>query len=189
MSAETSSTDQRSARTVALESLTVSAATNIPGVDFASITLYSEDHALRTVAPTNPLAEQLDALQYELREGPCYAAVTEERFVLVSDTGTCVEYPRYSSRAAVVGVGAQAALQLVHGKQRAGLNLYARASGAFDQSTVQFAELFAAQAGALLGYADQVEQLRLGTQRVMAILPRTSPAMSCRMACGTWWSG
>ena len=119
MCAETSSTDQRSARTVALESLTVSAATNIPGVDFASITLYSEDHALRTVAPTNPLAEQLDALQYELREGPCYAAVTEERFVLVSDTGTCVEYPRYSSRAAVVGVGAQAALQLVHGQEAA----------------------------------------------------------------------
>ncbi len=159
MSAETSSTHQRSARAVALESLTASAATNIPGVDFASITLYSEDHALRTVAPTHQLAEELDALQYELREGPCYAAVTEERFVLVSDTATCVEYPRYSSRAADLGVAAQAALQLVHGKQRAGLNLYARTSGAFDQSTVQIAELFAAQAGAILGYADQVEQL------------------------------
>jgi hypothetical protein len=69
---------------------------------------------------------QLDALQYELREGPCYAAVTEERFVLVSDTATCAEYPRYSSQAANLGVAAQAALQLVHGKQRAGLNLYAR---------------------------------------------------------------
>ncbi len=150
---------QRYAGTVALESLTASAATNTPGVDFASITLYGEDHALRTVAPTQPLAKQLDALQYDLREGPCYAAVTEQRFVLINDTASSVEYPLYSSRAAALGVGAQAALQLVHGKQRAGLNLYAHTPGAFDQSTVQIAELFATQAAALLGYADQVEQL------------------------------
>ena len=49
--------------------------------------------------------------------------------------------------------------QLVQGKQRASLNLYARTPGAFDRSTVQFGELFATQAGVLLGYAEQLEQL------------------------------
>jgi hypothetical protein len=59
-------------------------------------------------------------------------------------------------------VGAQAGIQLLHDGERAGLNLYALTAGAFDRSTVQIAELFATQAGALLGYAEQVEQLSQG---------------------------
>jgi len=56
-------------------------------------------------------------------------------------------------------VGAQAAIQLLHDGERAGLNLYSRTAGSFDRSTVQLAELFATQAAAVLGYAQQVEQL------------------------------
>src|SRR4051812_7539740 len=159
-----SSSDQH-ARETALKALATAAVANIPGVDFASITLYradsadSADGALRTVAATDPLAEQTDALQYELREGPCYAAVTRERLVLVNDVATSREFPRYGARAAEFGVGSQAALQLTHNGDRAGLNLYARHVHAFDRSTVQLAELFATQAAALLEYAVQVEQL------------------------------
>jgi hypothetical protein len=79
--------------------------------------------------------------------------------VLVDDLAAAVEFPRYAPRVVDLGVGAQAAIQLVDGSQRAGLNLYARTAGSFDRATVQFAELFATQAGALLGYAEQVEQL------------------------------
>jgi GAF domain-containing protein len=132
---------------------------NIPGVDFASITLQQVDKSLHTLAATDPLAETLDALQYELREGPCYAALTEERFVLVNDVTTTTDFPRYGPRAAEHGVRAQAAVQLAHNGERAGLNLYSRSLQAFDRSTVQFAELFATQAAALLQYAVQVEQL------------------------------
>jgi GAF domain-containing protein len=159
MSAGTSSPQEHAVREAALESLAVSAASNIPGVDFVSITVHRDHYAMYTAAATDPLAEQTDALQYELREGPCYAAVTDGRFVLVNDVAAASAFPRYGPRAADLGVGAQAAIQLVDGKQRAGLNLYARTAGAFDHSTVQFAELFANQAGALLGYAEQVEQL------------------------------
>ena len=58
-----------------------------------------------------------------------------------------------------LGIGAQGAIHLLHNGETAGLNLYARTAGAFDRTTVQIAELFATHAGALLGYADQVEQL------------------------------
>jgi len=159
MSADTASGPQRPAREVALESLAASAVSNIPGVDFVSITVRAKDQPLRTVAATDPRAEQADSLQYELREGPCYAAVTYDRFVLVNDLAAAVEFPRYGPRAVDLGVGAQAGIQLLREGERAGLNLYARTAGAFDGSTVQFAELFATQAGALLGYAEQVEQL------------------------------
>jgi len=133
-------------------------------VDFVSITVHEVDDSLYTAAATDPLAERVDALQYELLEGPCYAAVTVERFVLVNDLAAAVEFPRYAPRAVDLGVGAQAAIQLVEGKRRAALNLYARAAGNFGCSTVQFAELFAAQAGALLGYAEQLEQLSVALQ-------------------------
>ncbi len=159
MPAATESSCEHSALEAAFRSLAASAAGNVPGVDFVSITVGETDNSPYTAAATDPLAERADALQYELLEGPCYAVVTGERFVLVNDLAAAVEFPRYAPRAVDLGVGAHAAIELVDGNRRAGLNLYARAAGSFDCSTAQLAELFAGQAAALLGYAEQVEQL------------------------------
>jgi hypothetical protein len=156
---ETASDLQHASGEPALIALAQSAAANIPGVDFVSITVRRRKERLRTLAATDPLAERADSVQYELREGPCYAAVTDERFVLVNDLAASVDFPRYGPRAVRLGIRAQAAVQLVHDGDSAGLNLYATASGAFDRSTVQFAELFATQAASVMGYAEQVEQL------------------------------
>jgi GAF domain-containing protein len=159
MSAETQSSHEESAREAALRSLAATAAENIPGTDFVSITVHEEDQTLYTAAATDPLAEEADALQSEVFEGPCYTAVTGERFVLVNDLSAAVKFPRYAPRAVDLGLRAHAAIPLADGKQRAGLNVYARSAGSFDRCTVQFAELFATQAGAVLGYAEQVENL------------------------------
>jgi GAF domain-containing protein len=150
---------ERSAREAALQLLATSAAGNVPGVDFASVTVHYPDGSMSTVASTDPLAELADSFQYELGEGPCYAAVTDERFVLVNDLAAADRFPRYAPSVVALGLGAQAAIQLLHNGERAGLNLYARTAGAFDRSTVQMAELFATHAAALLGYARQVEHL------------------------------
>ena len=88
-----------------MEALAVSAADNIPGVDFVSITVHRKNRPMHTVAATDPVAEQADRVQYELHEGPCYAAVTHERFVLVNDLATAVEFPRYAPKAVALGVG------------------------------------------------------------------------------------
>jgi hypothetical protein len=150
---------RRRARETALHDLAESAASNIPGVDFISITVRTGKNPIRTESATDPLAARADALQYELQEGPCYAAVTGERFVLVNDMAASLEFPRYAPKALDLGIRAQAAIQLMHNGENAGLNLYARTPDAFGPATVQIAELFATQAGALLGYAAQVEQL------------------------------
>lgn len=146
-------------RKAALEDLVASAAGNVPGVDFASITLRDRDNRLTTLAATDPLAEQIDALQYELHEGPCYAAVTDKRLILINNMAAALEFPRFSPRASALGLGAHMAIQLLHDGEQAGLNLYARHAGVFDRSTIQFAELFATQAASLLHYATQNEQL------------------------------
>ena len=159
LAAATPSDCPRPSRRIALETLASSAAHNIPGADFVSISVRSQDGPVRTVASTDPVAEQADMLQYELHQGPCYAAVTKERFVLVNDLATSTRFPDYGPKAVTLGIGAQAGIQLLNNEETAGLNLYAQAAGAFDRSTVQLAELFATQAAALLGYAHQVEQL------------------------------
>jgi len=136
-----------------------SAAANIPGVDFTSITVRGAGFELKTLAATDPEAHEFDALQYELQEGPCYAAVTEGRFVLANDLAVSTTFPRYGPLAAQRGIHAQAGIQLVDDGEQAGLNLYARRPDAFDSSTIQFADLYATHAAVLLGYARQVETL------------------------------
>lgn len=157
MSAEASPSAE-SARRAALQDLVQSAAGNLPGVDFASVSVRAKDGSLQTVAATDPLAHQMDELQYRLREGPCYAAVTTERLVLVNDVAASA-FSRYGAAASDIGVRSQLAIQLVHDGEQAGLNLYARTREAFDRSTIEMAELFATQAAAVLQYAEQVEQL------------------------------
>jgi GAF domain-containing protein len=149
----------QSARDSALEDLVQSAANNIPGVDIASISLRGKDDSLATLAATDQLAHQVDQIQYQLREGPCYAAVTGERLVLVNDLESTSDFPRYGKQAADIGMGSQLAIQLLHNGEQAGLNLYAHQPRAFDRATLELAELFATQAAAVLKYATQVEQL------------------------------
>src|SRR5438128_1377244 len=113
MDADKTSLDS-SARKSALQSLAASAASNIPGVDFASVTVSHRDKTLETIASTDPLAERIDSIQYDLHEGPCYAAVTDDRLVLINDVRATSVFPRYGPRAADLGVGSQAAIKLVH---------------------------------------------------------------------------
>jgi GAF domain-containing protein len=159
MSSDDTSSHDHQARDDALHALATSAVSNIRGVEFASITVLSKDKTLSTVASTDALANQIDAVQYELREGPCYAAVTDDTLTVINDVAAARDFPRYGPRAADLGVRSQTAIHLFHNGERAGLNLYARTLGAFDRSTVELAEIFATQAGALLGYARQVDQL------------------------------
>lgn len=146
-------------RAGALHQLVEVAAANLIGADFASISIRHNDGTLQTMAATHPLAHELDEVQYRLSEGPCLAAVAEARFVLINDMTDASEFPRYAPQAAARGVGSQLAMQLVQDGEHAGLNVYALRRDAFDHTTVMMAELFAAQAAMILGYAKQVEGL------------------------------
>src|SRR3954464_5822801 len=103
---------QRPTRAAALATLAASAANNIPGVDFVSISVQSDGGPMQTVAASDPLAERTDNLQDQLHEGPCYAASPDDRWVLVNDLADAAEFPHYAPKAVELGVGAQAAIQL-----------------------------------------------------------------------------
>lgn len=143
-----------------LTALTQSALEAIHGVDFVSISVLESDGRLRTLAPTDPLAVEIDELQYELHEGPCYqAAVEGERVLFASDLARDVRWPAYGRRAAELGVGSQLGLSLLaDGKTRSALNLYSKQVGGFEDG-VEMAELFASHAALVMGYARTVRTL------------------------------
>ena len=152
-----SSLDQAVTREETLARITECACDTIPGVDFASISVRREDGELRTLAPTDTVTLQADALQYTFHEGPCYEAATEARTVSSPDMATDSRWPRYGPAAAELGLRSQLAVQFSQSPLAGGaLNLYSRDSGRLGDQR-ELAELFAAYAGVAMGAVRGVE--------------------------------
>ena len=143
-----------------LTRITHAAVQTLPDVDYASFSFLRTDGRLETAAATDPVALKLDASQYELREGPCYEAVTEAGVVQSQQVSDDPRWPRYGPVAARAGVGSQLALEVYRNHHsRGGLNLYSRQTGAFSYQD-HLGELFGKYAAVVMSYAFQVETLQ-----------------------------
>jgi GAF domain-containing protein len=126
---------------------------------------------METKAATHPVVREVDALQYELTQGPCIDAVRSGWPARSDDLRLDCRWPKYGPRAAELGVLSQMGIELFDEPGMiAGLNLYASAANAFDDDTVEAAMLFAIQAAHTLG--------RVMTQKHLtdAIMTRTTIA-------------
>lgn len=142
-----------------LTRITQTARAAVPGADFASISIRHHNGRLETVAPTNPLVYQIDAIQYLLNEGPCYDAVTTEDVIYCRDLGNDKRWPDFGPRASAFGLLSQLAIGLAHpGGSFTALNLYSSDLYAFEDHQ-GVANLFASQAKVVLRYAQQVQKL------------------------------
>ncbi|MEP7091078.1 MAG: GAF and ANTAR domain-containing protein [Nocardioidaceae bacterium] len=142
-----------------LAQITRAAVEVLPGVDHASITIRKSDDSLTTAAPTHDLLLRLDAAQYDLHEGPCYEAATDEKQVVSSDLRHDDRFPRYGVAAVAEGINAQSGVRLFDGTGGSGaLNLYSAHVGAFDD-VESLAALFAHQAGQAISYAQEIGNL------------------------------
>lgn len=136
-----------------LSALTAAARDTIPGVDHASINIVRKDGRIDTVAPTEEWLRELDAMQFELEEGPCYEAATASGVLVSEDVADDARWPRYGPRAGALGVHAQMAVDLSgSGHERATLNLYSRSPWRFADA-LEVADLFASHASLILGFA------------------------------------
>lgn len=142
-----------------LRQITGAAVEVLPDVEHASMTVLHEDGTLHTIAPTTPMLCDLDAAQYELREGPCYAAAVETAHVVAPNLAADERFPRYAPEALSRGIRAQAGLRLFDAPRSQGaLNLYSTSVGAFEDFET-IAALFAHQAAVAIGYAGEVANL------------------------------
>lgn len=143
-----------------LDSIARATLASVPGFDHVGVPIRHRDGRIETVASTSELVWDLDAAQYELGEGPCVQAISEDPVVVVEHARHDQRWPRYMPVAVRRGVRSQLAVQLFLEDERfGGLNLYSTTSEEIDSGSVQAAELFATHAAIALGHARHDDQL------------------------------
>jgi hypothetical protein len=144
----------------ALDRIVAAACETVPGADFASISVRHPDGKLETVAATDPVVVEADELQYALREGPCFDAVTVDAATYSRDLSQDSTWPHFGPRVAEWGLLSQMAVRLADQADTvSGLNLYSETRNAFEH-TNGMPQLFASHARVALGYATQLQTLQ-----------------------------
>ena len=142
-----------------LTTITTAAVELLPHVDYASLTVRHRDGTVQSYATTDEILVDLDRIQDELQEGPCYYAITESPHVISRDLRVDPRFPRFGQAAAEVGILSQAGLRLFrHSEAVAALDLYSRRTDAFEDLTT-LDRLFAHQAATALDYARELDNL------------------------------
>ncbi|WP_041796723.1 ANTAR domain-containing protein [Modestobacter italicus] len=154
-----------------LTSISDLAATVVPGVLAASVTLVAEPGPV-TPGFAGQLAWELDQQQYRLGGGPCLAAAVGGEDVDVVDARTDPRWRAYAAAAAARGSLSSLSVSLTTvGGPQAALNLYAGEVGAFTDPgarrvAARVAETAAAGLGALRG-AERATARAEGLERAM----------------------
>lgn len=126
--------------------------THVDGCDEVGITLLVDGRP-STAAYTTVTTLEIDAVQYQLDEGPCLEAARERTEVMASlgggvGAGTAAErWPHFAEAVRRDGMQSLLALPLVSGFECVGaLNLYGHAADAFDAFEASLARVAAARA-------------------------------------------
>ena len=130
----------------------------LPGTEHCGLTLIRAQHQPRTIAASDPLPEQVDALQYATGEGPCLDAASEGLELsghLEQDDRWPVFGPRCVER---TGVHSMLSVRLsVTGSDLAALNFYTREPDAFGEDAVDAASVLAPFASLSVEHALRVQ--------------------------------
>jgi hypothetical protein len=158
----------------ALAAVTRAAIRCVPGTDYAGITTYQSGR-LGTVAATDALVGRVDAIQYELRAGPCVDAVIEKSIFRSGDLRHDGRWPGFGRRAAEeAGINSMLAVRLYLEELNfpAGLNLYAKAGDAFSESAELLVSVLATHAALAVsgatarGRASHLEKALLSNREI-----------------------
>ncbi len=159
--------------TATFEAIVRASLETVPGAQAAGITIM-RGQQFRTVAPSEELVERVDAIQYDLRSGPCVDAILEQTVFRTGELETDQRWPTFGKRAAIEqGVHSMIGLRLYFGdldetdQTIASLNLYSREPDAFDESCAVTSSIFATHAAVAASSArarEQAENLRQSQQ-------------------------
>jgi GAF domain-containing protein len=143
-----------------LERITKTAVGVVHGCTSASITLSTRKRGLQSTAATDIAAEQADARQYELSEGPCVLSALDRKPVYSGDLHQDDRFPRWGPWAVGLGFRSALAVPLFTDDQVYGaLNLFSSQRYAFTEGAQEEAGALAAHAAVALDAQRQVEGL------------------------------
>jgi GAF domain-containing protein len=147
-----------------LHTIASTALTSLRGFDAVGISTIDKSGNVTTRAATGDLVWKLDALQYELGEGPCVDTLRDEQIVVAPRIRHDQRWPHFVPRAVELGLQSQLALKLFLDKEGTlgGLNLYSTRSEEVHPDAEGVAELFATHAAIALGNAREIDALNEG---------------------------
>ncbi len=134
---------------------------SVPGFDHVGISTVDRKGRVETRAVAGDLVRILDAVQYDLGEGPCVETLRGAGAVVASDLAQDGRWPRYVPTAVEHGVQSQLDIQLHLDEEGplGGLNFYSTTSSGIDPEAESIAELFATHAALALGNAREKDTL------------------------------
>ncbi len=130
------------------EAISRAAVDTIAGCDHAAISLIRRCGGVETKGATDEVPGRVDAIQYEVDQGPCLETIEEHETYLISDLCSDERWPLFSHRAArETGVRSMLSFRLfVESDTIGALNLYSRDADAFDQDARAVGSILAAHA-------------------------------------------
>ena len=130
----------------------------VDACDAASVSM-CHGETVDTPAWSDPVAAEIDTIQYATAEGPCLDAIAKEGVVYVEDLRHDPRWPAFGPRAADRGMHSLLSLRLGADAALGSLNLYARDVGAYELEERTKALVFAGHACVAVAAAREIEQL------------------------------
>jgi GAF domain-containing protein len=143
-----------------LDEAVVVATEIIEGCDLAGMSIVNPG-GIDTPAGSGEALKQLDELQFELKQGPCFDALRTHEIVLGRDLATDERWPLWGPRVArEIGVGSIVSYRLFTAEDTLGaMNLYSRRIDAFDSEDIHNGGALAAHVAVALAEAQNVTHL------------------------------
>jgi GAF domain-containing protein len=138
------------------------AAVEIPGAQYAGITVTRNGKHIETPAATHMYPMLLDKIQQRHQQGPCLTAAWEEKTIHVADLETDDRFPLYRQDAlAETPIRSVMAFQLfIAGETMGALNVYAEEPHVFDDESRNIGLVFAAHSSVAWNSARRDEQFK-----------------------------
>lgn len=144
-----------------LAGVTSAAVDLIDGVDCADVLVINGDD-FQSLASTEAIAGEIDAIQHRLQQGPCLQAAVADSLVRCDDLRTDTRWPEFAAAAVAVGVFSMLSFQLcVHRGGTGSFNLLGRAPREFTAHEEAIGALLASHAAIALAVNTREHQFNL----------------------------
>jgi hypothetical protein len=143
-----------------LEDIVSAAIRLMPHATEASISLVRARRTIESFAASSDLPRDVDIVQGETRQGPCFDAAYTEQIVRVPNLGEEPRWPKFAQRAWDLGARSMLSFQLfVEGDNLGALNVYGGDVDVFDEECEQIGLLVAAHAAVAFADSQEIKQL------------------------------
>ncbi|WNG95443.1 GAF and ANTAR domain-containing protein [Mycobacterium sp. ITM-2016-00318] len=138
------------------------AAVEVPGAQYAGVTVTRNGRHIETPAATHKWPILLDEIQQRHRQGPCLSAAWEEKTIHVRDLETDERFPLYARDVlAETPIRSVMSFQMwIAGETMGALNVYAETPNVFDDKTRAVGLVFAAHSSVAWNAARRDEQFK-----------------------------